>query len=278
MSRLIATDLDGTIIPEGTFDINPEYYEVIRKLHDQGDVFVAASGRHYTSICSLLEPVKDDIICLCGNGTYVACRGVSMDVKALDPDLYHQVLQTMRQEGGTFICADTPESVWTDSEDMDFFRTMSGGYRMSLKKYPDLAQLDDPSAWARLEETEHPRERAVLKVALHTDSDAGPTARKVRELYGARANILCAGAQWVDCVPLGADKGSALARIQQQLGFSKEDTIAFGDNGNDIGMLRLAGDSFCVANGRAEVKAAADTVIGEMKDDAVLTVLKKLLR
>ena len=45
MGKLIATDLDGTLLPEGTFQLNPEYYEVIRRLHDEGHVFVAASGR-----------------------------------------------------------------------------------------------------------------------------------------------------------------------------------------------------------------------------------------
>ena len=85
MGKLIATDLDGTLLPEGTFHLNPEYYEVIRRLHDEGHVFVAASGRHYSSMRKLLEPVWEDVIFLCGNGTYVACRGVSMAVRPL-PD------------------------------------------------------------------------------------------------------------------------------------------------------------------------------------------------
>ena len=44
MIKLIATDLDDTILPEGTFDLNPEYYEVIRELKKKGILFAASSG------------------------------------------------------------------------------------------------------------------------------------------------------------------------------------------------------------------------------------------
>lgn len=271
MSKLIATDLDGTVLPEGTFDINPEYYDVIRKLHEQGHVFVASSGRHYTSMRLLLEPVKDDVVFLCGNGTYVTCRDVPMEVNALPDDLYLSVLAEMKKAGG-FVCADSPEAVWTDSPDEDFIRGMSGGYRMDLRRIPSLERLLDDQ-----KKKDPDTDRHMLKVALHVDKDAAPLAEKIRALYGDRANIMAAGASWVDCVPPGADKGVALSRIQRELGFSREDTIAFGDNGNDIGMLRCAGESYCVANGREETKEAADHVIGDMKEDAVLKVLKEIL-
>ena len=64
MIRLIATDLDDTILPEGTFDLNPEYIEVIRELNQKGILFVAASGRHTSSIRRLLEPVRDEVVIL----------------------------------------------------------------------------------------------------------------------------------------------------------------------------------------------------------------------
>ena len=44
MIKLIASDVDGTLLPEGTADLNPELYDVILKLKEKGIVFVAASG------------------------------------------------------------------------------------------------------------------------------------------------------------------------------------------------------------------------------------------
>ena len=39
MVKLIMTDIDGTLIPDGTMDINPEYFEVIEKLVEKADNF-----------------------------------------------------------------------------------------------------------------------------------------------------------------------------------------------------------------------------------------------
>ena len=61
MIKLIASDLDGTLLKEGTMDINPEIYDIIRKLKAKGIVFAAVSGREYDSIERVFAPVKDDI-------------------------------------------------------------------------------------------------------------------------------------------------------------------------------------------------------------------------
>ena len=75
----------------------------------------------------------------------------------------------------------------------------------------------------------------------------------------------------------GADKGSALKKIQGMFGISREETAAFGDNENDIGMLELAGQSYAVENARRAVRDAASHVIGPMREDAVLKVIKSWL-
>lgn len=50
MIKLIATDIDGTLLEEGTLDLNPEYYDVIRELRKRGVLVIAASGRQRASI------------------------------------------------------------------------------------------------------------------------------------------------------------------------------------------------------------------------------------
>ena len=59
MIKLIATDVDGTLVKDGTMTINPEYMTVIRKLTELGITFVVCSGRQYDSERKLFEPVKD---------------------------------------------------------------------------------------------------------------------------------------------------------------------------------------------------------------------------
>ena len=61
MIKLIASDIDGTLVKDGTNVLNPEIYEVILKLKERGIQFAAASGRQWGSIEQLFEPVKERI-------------------------------------------------------------------------------------------------------------------------------------------------------------------------------------------------------------------------
>ncbi len=261
MIRLIATDLDDTILPEGTFDLNPEYPEVIRELKKKGILFVAASGRHSTSIRRLLKAVQDDVVILAGNGSVCVYQGKTIDIRALDHGFYLEMLCAMRQVDTSMILTDHAECVWTDSVREDLVSWIRDGYRVRLERCADLSKVAPP----------------VLKTAMHVEKDAAVVAARFREQFPGRANIVAAGAKWVDVVANGADKGSALGRIQEIFGIRPEETAAFGDNENDIGMLQRAGCSYAVDNARQQVKDAAREVIGPMQEDAVLKVMKSWL-
>ena len=49
MIKLIATDIDGTLVKDGTLMINPEYMTVIEQLTQKGILFVVCSGRQFSS-------------------------------------------------------------------------------------------------------------------------------------------------------------------------------------------------------------------------------------
>ena len=91
MIKLVASDIDGTLLPEGTAQINPEIFEVIRKLKEKDILFAAASGRHYTSMSKLFEPVKHDMIFITENGAYVCCRGYDMLEQVIDWELIREL-------------------------------------------------------------------------------------------------------------------------------------------------------------------------------------------
>ena len=61
MIRLIISDIDGTLVPEGGSNINPEYMAVIRELLDLGVQFAAASGRQASSIDAVFHELRDRI-------------------------------------------------------------------------------------------------------------------------------------------------------------------------------------------------------------------------
>ena len=60
----------------------------------------------------------------------------------------------------------------------------------------------------------------------------------------------------------------------KRFGFKLEETMAFGDGGNDIGMLRHAGIGVAMGNANDEVKAAADYITASVDEDGIYKALK----
>ena len=71
-------------------------------------------------------------------------------------------------------------------------------------------------------------------------------------------------------------KGAALRQIQESLGIGPEETMAFGDQLNDLEMLERAYYSYAVGNARPEVKAAARFQADTNVAQGVLKVLQLL--
>ena len=61
MIRLIASDIDGTLLQNGAAEIPPEIFDHIRRLEKKGVLFCPASGRQYTSLRRLFAPVADRV-------------------------------------------------------------------------------------------------------------------------------------------------------------------------------------------------------------------------
>lgn len=73
----------------------------------------------------------------------------------------------------------------------------------------------------------------------------------------------------IDILPIGASKSSGIDEVIRKYGITIDETIAFGDRGNDLEMIRHCGIGVCMGNGSDEVKAAADYVTTGIDDDGI---------
>ena len=224
MVKLIMTDIDGTLIPDGTMDINPEYFEVIEKLVEKGIIFVVASGRHMSSVKKVFAPVLDKIWVASQNGNVLTYHGKSRIIKSIPlADEYH------------------------------FNVTGTGG-------------------WNQV-----PEEDFSMMTLYHPQSAENICKELVEDKWKGKLEFLTSGKYWVDIVMPEVGKGTALEEICSQLGIAPEETIAFGDNLNDISMIQSAGKGYAVNTAREETKKAADEVIPGYAENGVLEVLKTFL-
>lgn len=260
MIKLIASDMDGTLVPEGTTRLNPEVLEVILKLKEKGIIFAAASGRQYDSMWPVFEPIMNDMIFIAENGGYVMCRGHEMECCQFERPVLEDIVSYMRSQKDCSTMVNAPRMAYTDSKNQAYIDEVKG-YGIRMRQVEDVLALKEP----------------IVKAAMYCPVDAARAAVPAIQYFDGRVNVMASGSRWVDFVPASVDKGKALQKIQQLLHIKKEETMAFGDNHNDIGMLNCAGESYAVPNAREEVKQAAKYVAeGDVKD-SVLKVLKKLL-
>ena len=80
--RLIACDVDGTLLQQGETELRPQLFDLIRRLAAQGVEFCVASGRAYSSVRELFGPVAGQISFVCENGGVVYRDGLLLE--ALD--------------------------------------------------------------------------------------------------------------------------------------------------------------------------------------------------
>ena len=88
----------------------------------------------------------------------------------------------------------------------------------------------------------------------------------------------CEATRWnplfADVVPKGSSKAIGIDHIIAHYGIALEETMAFGDGGNDIPMLRHAGIGVALGNASDEVKASADWVTTSVDEDGIMNALR----
>ena len=84
------------------------------------------------------------------------------------------------------------------------------------------------------------------------------------------------GLCYYDIVRGGMDKGVGLADLCEKMGLTLADAVAAGDSANDVGMLKAAGLGCCMANGTPDAKAAADRIIGDVREDGLADLIDEL--
>ena len=78
MVRLIAADMDGTLLDENA-QVPEETFELIEALRERGVIFCASSGRRYKTLRWLFEPVADRMDYVASLGTQVYADGILLD-------------------------------------------------------------------------------------------------------------------------------------------------------------------------------------------------------
>jgi len=149
-----------------------------------------------------------------------------LSAQLLDTDLIPQLYRLV-QEHGANILTYTEEHILTEREDDPYAEKEVVITGMPLKRVPNFVEAATESLPKCL--AVGPLEKLI------------PLEAAVKEQLGTRVGAFRSSDYFLELVPLGVNKGSALARLLDGLGMTPQDLIAIGDNYNDLEMIELAG-------------------------------------
>lgn len=264
MIKLVVTDIDGTLVKDGSGTCNPEYFPVIEELEEKGCQFVAASGRQYISLNKMFAPVAEQIYYISESGG-ILWHGKTPEVLEPIPyELAQEFADDVQKLKNVDLMVSGPENSYVPIAESRMHRWVrdSYGYQVILMDH-----------WKM------PKQEQIVKIALyHPDHIEEALEDWFMKKWNQKLHMCLAGTMWMDCVMPGINKGEALKLIQQKLHITKEETVVFADNQNDIEMLLQAGTACAVKTARQEVKDAATKTIPSYDEDGVLQELRKIVR
>lgn len=258
--RLVAVDMDGTLLDDAG-RVPDGLWPLLQTMRQRGVVFAPASGRQYATLRREFGEHGDDMVFIAENGTYVVRADIEVSSDAMASELATEVIaraRAMRHDVGVVLCG--KGSAYIERTDA-VFRTEVDRYYATLTEVADLAHVDDD----------------VLKVAVFDFGDAQAATAPALAALADRAQVVVSGQHWVDVMSPGVNKGRALGRLQESLGVTPAQTVAFGDYRNDLEMMDAAEHSYAMANAHPDVVARARHRAPSNRDHGVIRVLERLL-
>lgn len=242
-AKLVVTDIDGTLVKDSSPAIYPELIDTIKELRKKGILFCIASGRQYASIRTMFQEVAEDTIFLCENGAHVVYKGQNLHMKEMRDDYMRELLKELRTYGEDHCYViSTPEGSYLEDPCESFETLIRDSYHNKYEIVHDFLALGKSS----------------IKIAIYKKNSIREIGENILiPKWRDRLKTCMAGEEWVDFMAPEVDKGNALNFLQEYFGVTKAETMVFGDNANDLGMLSCGDESYVVSNARPEIKSAA---------------------
>lgn len=257
--KLVAFDIDGTLLPRGITKIDDQTKDALKTLEEKGIKVVISTGRIVTFMQQdVIDTIKSDY-CISINGGAIT-------------DGNYDVIQTYPMK-----------------ED-DFFKIIQAAdkYHFGVGfKYPkEIAVYNEYDLYMSIYDRYHNLPPLIYNFEKTRDYHL-EHGMPIGAFFIGENDILAKAAQELDtmtcvysydmgreCFNKDVSKARALKWVCDRLGIELSETMAFGDSGNDIDMLKAAGVGVAMGNASDEVKAIVDYITDDCDKFGIPKALK----
>lgn len=265
--RLIATDLDGTLL-DSSSSVTPRTRAALDAARARGIHVIPVTARQPIGLRAIAAGAAFDEWALCSNGAYAVhlTEGRMLFAEELPADTIRTLAEALRASIPGLLFASVREG---------------GETFVAQHGYAEIADLSDhrrdPKTMGGVPLEQVLAAPSLKFVIRHPELAPAALFDTLRSLGLTGFEATLSGAPFVEVMAEGVTKATGLARLCMHLGVDRADVVAFGDALNDVEMLRWAGHGVAMADAAAVVQDAADETTTSNDDDGVARVVERLL-
>lgn len=259
MIKLIATDMDGTLLDENG-NVPKNFFSTLELLNKNNIKFVVASGRPYATLYENFKPVSDSLHYICDNGAYIVKDG-KVNMSVIAPEIVSKIINVVDKiDNAEVILCGTKGS---------YHKKIRTEFQNEIDKYyiqdhivDDLHNIDDDIFKVTICDLSNPMKNSFYKINSE---------------FGQSLMVVISGQVWIDITNKNVDKGIALKSIQDNENISKNETMVFGDYYNDIPMLKRAQFSFVMENANEDMKQYGNYIAKKNTEGGVINAIQEFV-
>ncbi|MBZ2119464.1 HAD family hydrolase [Streptococcus infantis] len=268
--RVIATDMDGTLLDtKGQLEL-PRLEKILDKLDQRGIRFVISTGNEVHRMRQLLGHLAERVVLVVANGARIFENNELIQAQTWDDAMVDRALAHFRGR---------------ECQDQFVVTAMNGGFVKKGTVFTELDKFMTPEMIEKLyqrmnfvDEFDSSLFGGVLKMSMVVGEERlDSVLQEVNDLFDGRVRAVSSGYGCIDILQDGIHKAWGLVELLKRWNLKPEQIMAFGDSENDIEMLELAGISYAMENAEESVKRVATKVAPANSQAGVYKVLENWL-
>lgn len=265
--KIIATDLDGTLMSPDHITVTERTKNALFKAHEKGIKIAVATGR----TLGFITPVTDQIpfvdYAVFSNGASVYdMRKKEIIIKNHIPAETTELLLKKLENTNVYYNVYTDGKVYTQKDKQQYYT--------SCDLPEEFLKLFAASTTVCENLCEELTGKSTEIIAVYSTDEA--MLRSTEEYFNSLGLLVTASLKdEIEVTAPSANKGTALSEICEVLGIDRQEAMAFGDAMNDEQMIEFAGYSFAMGNACDELKKKASYTTLSNAEDGLASAVEK---
>lgn len=243
--QAVVSDYDGTIAKSGMREPSEELFALLEKLLQKGIRFVSASGRQYQNLRDRFAPVADRIDYICENGSLIVYQNQIIYKDVIERAQALRLIHDMKKYQDGEIMVSGISTSYIVPRTQYFVDRLVKRVRNHVTILKDFEEIEED----------------MIKISIFwREGIPEEAAEWFHDKYDDFLQVADGGNGWLDFTGKTSGKGNALKILAAHMGIPLENMLSFGDNENDMEMLKETGHSFCMSSAKKHVKLCANYI------------------